>query len=378
MKSQLLQSNQSNASSAAQHAAGTQSLRRQSAPVFIQRKCKDCEEKIKLKPATSFSQKKSAEGHQATQAVSNRIEATKGKGNQLPKQTRSFMEQRMNADFSNVRIHKDADAAQMSDDLSAHAFTVGNDIYFNEGKYAPESSAGKQLLAHELTHVVQQLPTNLPVVQRQSTQNPPQQTNPQLPQPIVDLLQRTSDGQAAINNFTTYNVTLILTKSGRPAFYDANSNTCTVNDALPVGIVASYFIHEMFHVQQEKTGKSGDAKKMDKSTFVNTMVNEEITGTIKGYQAYMELEQADKIPKDSPRPPRYNSFKSAYDYGREKAKEANPKASEADLKKAGLENAGNAVRWYVKEGGLAPFQGLKYSQYYGAEWEKAQKSNSNN
>ena len=62
----------------------------------------------------------------------------------------------MGADFSNVRIHDDSNAAQMSKDLNAQAFTHGNDIYFNSGKYDTSSSAGQHLLAHELTHTVQQ------------------------------------------------------------------------------------------------------------------------------------------------------------------------------------------------------------------------------
>jgi hypothetical protein len=60
------------------------------------------------------------------------------------------------ADFSGVSIHTDEKAAQMSKDLHAQAFTYGNDIYFNSGKYNTDTSAGKHLLAHELTHVVQQ------------------------------------------------------------------------------------------------------------------------------------------------------------------------------------------------------------------------------
>jgi len=146
---------QSDLSRAAQNEASG-AVRRQTAPVFVQRNCKDCEDEVRLKPNTSFAQKKGAESHLASDAVSNRIETTRGNGSQLPDQTRNFMEQRMNADFSQVRVHKDADAAQLSEDLHAHAFTVGNDIYFNEGKYAPESAQGQRLLAHELTHTLQQ------------------------------------------------------------------------------------------------------------------------------------------------------------------------------------------------------------------------------
>ena len=70
--------------------------------------------------------------------------------------TRHFMESRIGADFSKVNIHTDGRAVQMSKDLKAQAFTVGHDVYFNSGKYSPDTKEGKHLLAHELTHVVQQ------------------------------------------------------------------------------------------------------------------------------------------------------------------------------------------------------------------------------
>jgi hypothetical protein len=77
--------------------------------------------------------------------------------------TQSFMESRFGTDFSNVKIHTGDDAVQMSRALGAQAFTVGSDIYFNSGKYNPSSESGKHLLAHELTHTVQQV---APVIQR--------------------------------------------------------------------------------------------------------------------------------------------------------------------------------------------------------------------
>ena len=66
------------------------------------------------------------------------------------------MEHGFGADFSNVRIHTDFEAAQMSSDIGAKAFTNGNDIYFNQNQYNPNSKEGKHLLAHELTHTIQQ------------------------------------------------------------------------------------------------------------------------------------------------------------------------------------------------------------------------------
>ena len=70
--------------------------------------------------------------------------------------TRVFMEPRFGHDFSSVRIHANKQAAKSAKAVNALAYTVGQDIVFGPGKYAPGTIAGKQLLAHELTHVVQQ------------------------------------------------------------------------------------------------------------------------------------------------------------------------------------------------------------------------------
>lgn len=84
------------------------------------------------------------------------LSANRGQGSALPGTTKDFMESRFQADFSNVRIHTGAEAEQLSAGVHAHAFAQGNDIYFNQGKYAPGTPSGDLLLAHELTHTIQQ------------------------------------------------------------------------------------------------------------------------------------------------------------------------------------------------------------------------------
>src|SRR5438477_10321480 len=79
-----------------------------------------------------------------------------GGGTPLDGQTRGFMESRLSADFSDVRVHTDARANDSARSVQAHAYTVGSDVVFQSGKYAPDSDSGKRMLAHELTHVVQQ------------------------------------------------------------------------------------------------------------------------------------------------------------------------------------------------------------------------------
>ena len=79
-----------------------------------------------------------------------------GGGERLPEAHRAHMESALGADLGGVRIHRDPDAAHAANDISAHAFTVGQDIYFGSGQYDPGSTHGNRLLAHELTHTLQQ------------------------------------------------------------------------------------------------------------------------------------------------------------------------------------------------------------------------------
>ncbi len=125
---------------------------------FVQRKCTACEEeKAQRKTLASSIQKKEADSNSvASDTISNQIYSTKSSGKSMNESTKSFMESRFGADFSKVRIHSDNNSSQLSNQLNAQAFTVGNDIYFNKGKYSPESHEGKHLLAHELTHTIQQ------------------------------------------------------------------------------------------------------------------------------------------------------------------------------------------------------------------------------
>jgi hypothetical protein len=78
-----------------------------------------------------------------------------GSGRRLGDAERGFFEARMRTDFSAVRIHDDARAAEANDRIGARAFTLGNDIAFAHGEYLPQSASGRELLAHELAHVVQ-------------------------------------------------------------------------------------------------------------------------------------------------------------------------------------------------------------------------------
>ncbi|WP_086476324.1 eCIS core domain-containing protein [Arenibacter amylolyticus] len=148
----------------------------------IQRKCEECEEEqvqmnplassikpvIQMVPTEEEQPKVQAKSERdilnTTAALSTKLNQTKGRGSALPEATNQQMSNSFGSDFSEVRIHTDSNAIQMNRSLGARAFTHGNDIYFNEGHYNTTSTSGKHLLAHELTHTIQQSKT--PTIQR--------------------------------------------------------------------------------------------------------------------------------------------------------------------------------------------------------------------
>jgi hypothetical protein len=134
----------------------------------INRKCSHCEEEEEqLQRKESNSDPIS----EAPSIVQNVLSSSYGKS--MDDDTRSFMESRFNYDFSDVKIHDGELAAKSADSINALAYTSGNNIVFNSQQYNPDSDPGKKLLAHELTHVIQQTdlqrsPGNNQTIQRQS------------------------------------------------------------------------------------------------------------------------------------------------------------------------------------------------------------------
>ncbi|WP_293073528.1 DUF4157 domain-containing protein [Moorena sp. SIO4A5] len=104
-------------------------------------------------------------GMAATPELESSIQQAKGSGMPIAESIRKPMEQSFGADFSGVRVHADAQSNQLNQSIQARAFTTGKDIFFRQGEYNPGSRGGQELIAHELTHVVQQIGST---VQRQT------------------------------------------------------------------------------------------------------------------------------------------------------------------------------------------------------------------
>jgi Domain of unknown function (DUF4157) len=89
-------------------------------------------------------------------ATAGRINSARSGGQALDTSVQTKLGESMGADFSGVRVHTGGESHQLNEQLNAKAFTTGSDIFFRDGAYSPQSSGGQELLAHELTHVVQQ------------------------------------------------------------------------------------------------------------------------------------------------------------------------------------------------------------------------------
>ena len=96
------------------------------------------------------------ESGESMDTVERTIDTARGGGHSMDHGIRARMETAFGTDFSSVRVHTDARADGLSRALSARAFTTGHDVFFRQGEYSPGTSSGRELLAHELTHVVQQ------------------------------------------------------------------------------------------------------------------------------------------------------------------------------------------------------------------------------
>lgn len=120
---------------------------------ILQRTCRTCRENVDLRREASTSSTLSLDPSAAPSIVE---EVVRSPGKPLDAATRAFMEPRFGHDFADVQVHSDARAAESASAVNALAFTVGQNIVFGFGQYAPRTQSGAKLIAHELTHVLQQ------------------------------------------------------------------------------------------------------------------------------------------------------------------------------------------------------------------------------
>lgn len=227
-------------------------------------------------------QRKASDGAPVADATSAVRPALAAGGQPLDSGTRSFMESRFGHEFGKVRIHADAGAAASARALHAHAYTVGSDIVFATGEYAPQTVKGKRLLAHELAHVVQQQATQV-AIQRQERRPAAVDENAQR---IIDLAQDNSRPieersvevvRAIINQYypndasKVSRIRYVAEESGLHITYAGTGATTT--GQIDVG---RYFVenttqrhfarriaqvrHEIEHVEQQRAGMTGEGR----------------------------------------------------------------------------------------------------------------------
>ncbi len=120
----------------------------------VQREMQPEEDELKMKPMLQCQMGEGAMA--APPELESAVQRSRGNGQPLATSIRRPMEQAFGADFSGVRVHTDTQSAQLNRSIQAKAFTTGQDIFFGQGTYNPASRGGQELIAHELTHVVQQ------------------------------------------------------------------------------------------------------------------------------------------------------------------------------------------------------------------------------
>ncbi|WP_259070969.1 DUF4157 domain-containing protein [Mucilaginibacter sp. X4EP1] len=135
----------------------------------LQRKCQACEEEDKHVHRKENNSDVTAGNHELDGYVSS----LSSSGQSMSAPSRQFFEPKFGHDFSNVKIHTDSVAAKSAQSINALAYTSGNNIVFNSGQYSPDSDSGKRLIAHELTHVVQQGAAQTKSIQRDEKKDPP-------------------------------------------------------------------------------------------------------------------------------------------------------------------------------------------------------------
>jgi hypothetical protein len=228
-------------------------------------------------------------------------------GQPLDPASRAFMESRFGYDFSRVRVHSDAQAAESAQAVNASAYTVGHHIVFDRGQYRPGTTVGQQLLAHELTHVVQQAHGMVAGVLQREERRPRLAAVDENAQRIINLAQDTSQPlgeravavvQAIINQYyagDTSRISRITYRESEPGlgitYTGSGANTTgqlTVGRYFVENTTQAHFArrvaqvrHELEHVEQQRAGMRGESRQDEREfiAFYHEALFQEPAGT---------------------------------------------------------------------------------------------------
>ena len=221
--------------------------------------------------------KASAQPSTVPKGFGTRLKARRGQGQKLPASVQAEMEQSIGADFSRVRIHTDSEAIRMNKAIRAQAFTRGGDIYFNSGKFSPNNTAGKRLLAHELTHVVQQGAAG-PMIQRKG---------PATSTPVPKGYKPAKDDQGNITHHTgrTAGVEVVIlpdqygdVPKGKSGKTEINHNAWTINAETRDGVVTKITDLPKIKMTIQTTYRSGVDPSVDSAYGKGTTASDKKAG----------------------------------------------------------------------------------------------------
>lgn len=224
-----------------------------------------------------IQKKETSSSNTVASATASRIESRKGMGSAMSNSTQDFMQSQFKRDFSTVRIHNDSEANSISQKLNAQAFTLGQDIYFNSGKYNPDSKQGKHLLAHELTHVVQQdqsLKKKInPEIQRKC-KPAPAKVNPRVKFKMFPVIKnnagissfgRTHEDKVKVTKnkmvFVEKRICGICGPENKTASWVIYPNSANINASIPVSINKKKI---------NRVGSSGERNYIDRKNVMHT------------------------------------------------------------------------------------------------------------
>jgi hypothetical protein len=336
-----------------------------------------------------------------------------GAGHALDPATRTGVESTMGQDFSQVQVHTDAQAAELSGQLDAEAFTVGDHIAFGAGAYQPGTPVGDAIIAHELAHVAQQkgAGTASQALQREALEEdahrstlqavaalwsrsqgslsriaqnagPGLQTRLRIQrcsredrervEAIRQILQQSDSGRAALEQKEEYGVEVRAGRAGGGSFFSSSSNSITLDAGESNEEAALTFVHEMNHARYFHEGIGADVESMTREEYVNSMIEEESEGTVRSIETKIELEGTD-IDVSGATFPLEGEYRQAYQTAVEAARAEDPERSDDELQRIGRNAGKQRVTQGFTNGEVVTSTSpqVPYPQYYGQIWDQA-------
>ena len=273
------------------------------------------DEEEKISPKLMVQRQSGEGGRAATPDVEASINQARGSGQPLADNIREPMEQAFGADFSGVKVHTDAQSDQLNRSIQAKAFTTGQDVFFRQGEYKPGSRGGQELIAHELTHVVQQNsgavqrsllpPQQLPqhpatetpsassgegVIQRKGEMTGNSQESSEVARPNKTGLPEVL--KTGIENLSGYSMDDVRVhyNSDKPAQLQAHAYTQGTDIHVASG-QEKHLPHEAWHVVQQKQGRVQPTMQMKGKVNVNDDVGMEREADVMGANAMQIKEE---------------------------------------------------------------------------------------